>query len=714
MPLFEKLQIFPHFQGSSYSVSISDSDAIRNIYVANSGFPKDARYTNFNLGPVVSIFSAIDTEYRNTRAKAVAPLFAPARLRVASEPHGVIGRCAAEFVDQLRAFKTAEVKVDIVDLSARLSIDVVTEYLLGERYGGLGEHTSLSLHDRRQTKLSANPFIFAIVAFSRFSLLPNWIFRFVYTFSSWINSSDEVVRSFVQLERFIDRVMGSALSAKDGESPLAPADSTYQGRLLQVGISRTEAAAQSKAIVFAGADSTAVMLATILFHLVNNAHARARLLREIRCSKLRATTPNNQDTSAALTDPQTLPYLRAVVKEGLRLGMANPTRLTRVVPATGLCVGSIHLPPGTVVGCAAYMLHHDPDVFPDPFAFRPERWLEDGQDEGLRRPDMEKSMIPFGAGLRACIGKNLAQQQLYETVMAVVDSEVLVGARTCQQRIEMIEWFNGFGLSLARCALQGGHKVIATSRNPSRTPDLVSEVEGKGGKWIGLDVTDSKSAQVVDNLEKSGDQIDILVNNAGYSVFTPVETITEDELRAEMETMYFGPLRLIRAVIPHMRKRKFGVIVNMSSGAALEGNPSMGIYAGAKAGLDGVTRVLAKEVAPFNIRTLTVVLGTFNTSMPSKAVFGTVPLPDDYSGSFTEKMIQAIKSGQFVPNGDKDKAMKAVYEVVVGEGIGAGHESEKLLPLGADMAVRVKTVQNYLAHSLEVFGDVTNNVNLDK
>jgi cytochrome P450 len=56
---------------------------------------------------------------------------------------------------------------------------------------------------------------------------------------------------------------------------------------------------------------------------------------------------------------------------------------------------------------------------------------------------MEKSMIPFGAGLRACIGKNLAQQQLHETVMAVVNSEVLEGARTCQQRIEMIEWFNG-------------------------------------------------------------------------------------------------------------------------------------------------------------------------------------------------------------------------------------------------------------------------------
>lgn len=427
------------------SVSISDSDAIRDIYITSGGFPKDARYTNFNLGPVVSIFSAIDSKYRDTRAKAVAPLFALVRLRAASEPSGVIGICVAEFVDQLREFKTAAVTVDIVDLCARLSIDVVTSYLLGERYGGLGEHASLSLQARQKSKLSANPFIFAIVAYSRFSLLPNWLFRLVHAVFSRVNSSDEVAKSFVQLDRFVDRVMGRALAAKDMERPLAQADSTYQGQLLQAGISPSEAAAQSKAIVFAGADSTAVMLATILFRLVQNTDARARLLYEIRCSKTRATTLGEKGTTVPPTGPQALPYLHAVVKEGLRLGMANPTRLTRVVPARGLCVGptAVRLPPGTVVGCAAYLLHHDPDVFPDPFAFRPERWLEDSQDEGLRRSGMEKSMIPFGAGLRACIGKNLAQQQLLETVMAVVDSEVLEGARTCQQRIEMIEWFNG-------------------------------------------------------------------------------------------------------------------------------------------------------------------------------------------------------------------------------------------------------------------------------
>jgi NAD(P)-dependent dehydrogenase (short-subunit alcohol dehydrogenase family) len=147
---------------------------------------------------------------------------------------------------------------------------------------------------------------------------------------------------------------------------------------------------------------------------------------------------------------------------------------------------------------------------------------------------------------------------------------------------------SGFGLSLVRAVQAGGHTVIATSRNPARTPDLVAEIESKGGsKWIKLDVNDRNCGAVIHDLEKSSVEIDVLVNNAGFVTIAPVETTTEAELRAQMETMYFAPLRLIQAVLPHMRKRHFGTIVNHSSGASLDGNPGMGPYAGAKAGLDG-------------------------------------------------------------------------------------------------------------------------------
>ncbi|CAI7661878.1 hypothetical protein PCG10_003277 [Penicillium crustosum] len=273
---------------------------------------------------------------------------------------------------------------------------------------------------------------------------------------------------------------------------------------------------------------------------------------------------------------------------------------------------------------------------------------------------------------------------------------------------------SGFGLSLTRAAQAGGHKVIATSRNPLRTPELVAEIESKGGKWVQLDVDSHDSGDIITELESHGDHIDVLVNNAGYSIYAPIETANEEEVRTQMETMYFGPLRLIQAVLPHMRQRKAGVIVNMSSGASLDGIPTMGVYAGAKAGLDALTKILAKEVAPFNIRTLTVVLGTFNTNMPNSVVLGKTPLPEDYKGTFTEQIQGLLVSGKIKPNGDKDKAMQAVYQVVAGEGVGEGLQTEKLLPLGSDMTPRLKGVQEYLGHSLDVFGSVTNSVDVDK
>lgn len=127
-----------------------------------------------------------------------------------------------------------------------------------------------------------------------------------------------------------------------------------------------------------------------------------------------------------------------------------------------------------------------------------------------------------------------------------------------------------------------------------------------------------------------------------------------------------------------------------------------------------MTKVLAKEVAPYNIRALTVILGTFNTSFGNNAVFGKNALPEDYEGSVSETMIEYMKSGKVPVNGDKDKAMKAVYAVVVGEGVGTGHEAEQILPLGTDMRARVKLVQEQLAHSLQVFGEVTDSVIIDE
>lgn len=89
--------------------------------------------------------------------------------------------------------------------------------------------------------------------------------------------------------------------------------------------------------------------------------------------------------------------------------------------------------------------------------------------------------------------------------------------------------------------------------------------------------------------------VDVLVNNAGWSIHAPVEQFTEEEVRAQFETVFFGPYRLTRAAVAGMRKRRFGAMVNISSGASLEGRDSMGVYAASKAAFDGESNEAARR-----------------------------------------------------------------------------------------------------------------------
>ncbi|KAF9869956.1 retinol dehydrogenase 8 [Colletotrichum karsti] len=276
---------------------------------------------------------------------------------------------------------------------------------------------------------------------------------------------------------------------------------------------------------------------------------------------------------------------------------------------------------------------------------------------------------------------------------------------------------SGFGLALTRLAQKDGHDVIATSRNPSKTPDLVQEVEGAGGKWLKLDVDDLNSANLIENLEKDGTKIDVLVNNAGWSIHGAAESFTEEETRAQMDTVFFGPYRLMRAVAPLMRERRSGIIVNISSGAGIEGRESMGIYAAAKAAMDGVSKVLAKEMAPFGVRVLTVALGSFDTNMGPTVRFSGAAMPADYEGSNLEKVYQVMAASAtdgFPADGDHLKAARVIHEVICGTGTGEGKEAERLLPLGRDMAKRVDDVVSGYQQTMEVFRDVCNSVYIEK
>jgi Cytochrome P450 len=116
--------------------------------------------------------------------------------------------------------------------------------------------------------------------------------------------------------------------------------------------------------------------------------------------------------------------------------MANPTRMPRIVGSSGLQLPNLpFIPPGTSVSPCVWCLHVNPSVFPNPHAFEPERWEKASEE-------MVRDSIPFGLGPRQCIARNLATAELYWAVEALVRRDLLKGAGTVREGIEILEWFN--------------------------------------------------------------------------------------------------------------------------------------------------------------------------------------------------------------------------------------------------------------------------------
>ena len=134
---------------------------------------------------------------------------------------------------------------------------------------------------------------------------------------------------------------------------------------------------------------------------------------------------------------QELPYLTGVIKEGLRLSMATPTRLPHVVPDGGWHFKDTFFPAGSIVGCSAYELHLNPTAFPNPRHFEPERWLD-----GNITAEAHKHFYAFGVGSRSCIARNLATIELFMAVEKLAQADALRGAKACQDEVEIFEWFN--------------------------------------------------------------------------------------------------------------------------------------------------------------------------------------------------------------------------------------------------------------------------------
>src|SRR5688572_17153037 len=157
---------------------------------------------------------------------------------------------------------------------------------------------------------------------------------------------------------------------------------------------------------------------------------------------------------------------------------------------------------------------------------------------------------------------------------------------------------SGFGRELAQAALARGDRVVATARRPETLADLVALAPDRA-LAVALDVTrqDQIDRAVAAAVERFG-RIDVLVNNAGHGSVGAIEEIEPDHLRALMDTMYFGPIALTQAVLPGMRERGSGAIVQISSMGGLVSSPGFGAYCSAKWALEAASEALHGEVRP--------------------------------------------------------------------------------------------------------------------
>jgi NAD(P)-dependent dehydrogenase (short-subunit alcohol dehydrogenase family) len=229
-------------------------------------------------------------------------------------------------------------------------------------------------------------------------------------------------------------------------------------------------------------------------------------------------------------------------------------------------------------------------------------------------------------------------------------------------------WFitgssTGFGRVLAEILLKRGERVALTARNPDQIQDLVAGYKDTG-LALALDVTQSQQiAAAVAEAEKFFGRIDVLVNNAGYGYLASVEEGEEAEVRAMFDTNFFGLIAVTQAVLPGMRARRTGHILNISSIGGLVANPSTGYYSATKFAVEAISESLAKEVEPLGIRVIAIEPGPFRTDWAGRSLKVAKGSITDYVDTAGARSRQINERSGKQP-GDPVRAAEAMITIV--------------------------------------------------
>jgi len=232
-------------------------------------------------------------------------------------------------------------------------------------------------------------------------------------------------------------------------------------------------------------------------------------------------------------------------------------------------------------------------------------------------------------------------------------------------------WFitgcsTGFGRELAKYLLENDYRVAVTARNADKVQDLV-EINKDNALGVALDVTNNAQVkEAVAQAEAHFGAIDVLVNNAGFGYFGAIEESDEREVRAMFETNFWGLAEMTRAVLPKMRERHSGSIVNVSSIGGFVGFPSVGYYNATKFAVNGFSEALKKEVEPLGIKVVLVQPSGFRTDWAGRSANDATSKIDDYAETAGANQT-SIRNYSGNQPGDPVRAAKAIVEAVEAE-----------------------------------------------
>ena len=271
-------------------------------------------------------------------------------------------------------------------------------------------------------------------------------------------------------------------------------------------------------------------------------------------------------------------------------------------------------------------------------------------------------------------------------------------------------WFitgaaSGFGHAFAEHALALGHNVVATARDAGRLADLVALAPDRVlATPLDVDAAGAAEAAVEAAVARFG-RIDVLVNNAGYGVVGALEETSDADLRALMNTNFFGAMAVTRAALPVLRAQKSGAIVNISSLGGQLSFAGFSAYSASKFALEGASEALAQEVAPFGIKVLIVEPGQFRTQLAGSGMRH-MPVIEAYQPvvGATREFAHSMHNTQA---GDPRKAA-----VAIAKALEAGHTPLRL-QLGGDSVDAVRAHAQALLKDIEAWEALSRSTDFD-